>query len=412
MKVYRVGGWVRDHLLGVPTADCDWVVVGGAEEEMLAKGFRRVGKDFPVYLHPETHEEYALARTERKQGRGYTGFAVDAARSVTLEQDLARRDLTINAMAEDADGTLIDPYGGRADLARGILRHVTGAFVEDPLRVLRVARFAARLDFTVAPETLALMRTMAASGELATLTPERVWRELERALGEAHPQRFFEVLRECGALVAVLPEIDALFGVPQPAVHHPEVDCGAHLLLCLEEAARVGAGGRVRFAVLTHDLGKATTPAASLPRHIGHEERSVALLEALARRLRVPQAHRELAVLVARHHTTVHRALELRHSTLVDLLDRVDAWRRPERLDELLEACAIDARGRGGRAGVPYPQAARVRWAARHARTVDVGALVTAHGAGPHLRGLVRQARIATLATAPEDWRDDPQAQV
>lgn len=397
MKAYRVGGWVRDRLLGVATADCDWVVVGGSDEEMLELGFRRVGKDFPVYLHPETHEEYALARIERKQGRGYTGFAVDAARHVTLEQDLARRDLTINAMAEDSDGSLIDPYRGREDLARGILRHVTAAFAEDPLRVLRVARFAARLDFAVAPETMALMRTMSASGELSTLAPERVWRELERALGECHPHRFFEVLRECGALREVLPEVDALFGVPQPAGHHPEIDCGAHLLLCLAAAVRAGANGRVRFAVLTHDLGKADTPPEILPRHIGHEERGVRLIESLAARLRVPQAHRQLAVLVARHHTTVHRALELRHSTLVDLLDKVDAWRRPERLEELLQACEIDARGRAGRADAPYPQAARLRRAADRARAVDVAALVAAHGAGPQLRDVVRQARIDAL---------------
>ena len=411
MQVYRVGGYVRDRLLGVPTVDCDWVVVGASEDEMLAQGFRRVGKDFPVFLHPETHEEYALARTERKHGTGYTGFTVDAARSVTLEEDLARRDLTINAMAEDADGSLIDPYHGRSDLEQGILRHVTAAFVEDPLRALRVARFAARFDFTVAPETMALMAAITASGELATLTPERVWRELERALGERYPQRFFTVLRECGALRVVLPEVDALFGVPQPAHHHPEIDCGAHLLLCLEQAALHGANGRVRFAVLTHDLGKATTPPARLPQHIGHEERSVDLLLALCARLRVPQAHRELATLVARHHTNVHRALELRPGTLVDLLDKVDAWRRPERFEEMLLACEIDARGRAGLDNAPYPQAARMRWAARHARTVDVAALVARHGPGPQIRQLLRDARVAALKSAPPDWRDEAQLQ-
>jgi len=411
VQVYRVGGYVRDRLLGVPTVDCDWVVVGGSEDEMLAQGFRRVGKDFPVFLHPETHEEYALARTERKHGKGYTGFTVDAARSVTLEQDLARRDLTINAMAEAADGSLIDPYHGRADLERGVLRHVTAAFVEDPLRALRVARFAARFDFTVAPETMALMTAITASGELATLTPERVWRELERALGERYPQRFVTVLRECGALRVVLPEVDALFGVPQPAHHHPEVDCGAHLLLCLEQAALRGANGRVRFAVLTHDLGKATTPPARLPQHIGHEERGVGLLHALCERLRVPQAHRELATLVARHHTNVHRALELRPGTLVDLLDKVDAWRRPDRFEEMLLACEIDARGRGGLGDAAYPQAARMRWAARHARAVDVAALVARHGAGPQIRQLLREARVAALKSAPPDWRDAAQLQ-
>lgn len=411
MEVYRVGGYVRDRLLGVPTVDCDWVVVGASEDEMLARGFRRVGKDFPVFLHPETHEEYALARTERKHGTGYTGFTVDAARSVTLEQDLARRDLTINAMAEAADGSLIDPYHGRADLARGILRHVTGAFVEDPLRALRVARFAARFDFKVAPETMALMAAITASGELATLTPERVWRELERALGERYPQRFFTVLRECGALRVVLPEVDALFGVPQPAHHHPEIDCGAHLLLCLEQAALRDANGRVRFAVLTHDLGKATTPASRLPRHIGHEERSVRLLQALCERLRVPQAHRELATLVARHHTNVHRALELRPGTLVDILDRLDAWRRLDRFEEILLACEIDARGRAGLESAPYPQAERLRWAARHARAVDVAALVALHGAGPQIRQLLRDARVGALKSAPRDWGESVQLQ-
>lgn len=400
MKIYRVGGVVRDRLLGLPTVDCDWVVVGASEDEMLAQGFRRVGKDFPVFLHPETQEEYALARTERKQGRGYTGFSVDAARSVTLEQDLSRRDLTINAMAEDADGRVIDPYGGQRDLADRVLRHVTGAFVEDPLRALRVARFAARLDFTVAPETLALMRDIAASGELATLTPERVWRELERALGEPHPARFFEVLRDCGALAAVLPEVDALFGVPQPPRHHPEIDCGAHLLLCLREAARRGASTRVRYAVLTHDLGKATTPAAMLPQHIGHEERSVRLTNALCERLRVPQAFRELAVIVAREHTNVHRALELRHTTIIDLLERMDAFRRGERLADILLACEIDARGRAGLADREYPQSARLLRAFDLARAVDVGALVATHGPGPKIKEALRAARVAALHDA------------
>ena len=400
MQIYRVGGAVRDHLLGLPTVDCDWVVVGASADEMLALGYRRVGKDFPVFLHPDTQEEYALARTERKQGRGYTGFAVDAARSVTLEEDLARRDLTINAMAEDADGRLVDPYGGQRDLAARVLRHVTAAFVEDPLRTLRVARFAARFDFTVAPETLALMREITASGELATLTPERVWRELERALGEPHPARFFAVLRDCGALAVVLPEVDALFGVPQPARHHPEIDCGAHLLLCLAQAVRLGAAPRVRFAVLTHDLGKGTTPPAMLPKHIGHEDRSVRLLNALCDRLRVPQALRELAAIVAREHTNVHRGLELRHATIVDLLDRMDAFRRPERVDDILLACEIDARGRAGLEDRDYPQVTRLRRAFDIARAVDVAALVAAHGPGPQIKRLLREARIAALKSA------------
>jgi len=400
MKIYRVGGAVRDRLLGLPIVDCDWVVVGAGEEEMLALGYRRVGRDFPVFLHPQTQEEYALARTERKHGRGYTGFIVDTARSVTLEQDLARRDLTLNAMAEDADGRIIDPYGGQRDLAAGVLRHVTAAFAEDPLRTLRVARFAARFDFSVAPETQALMREITASGELATLTPERVWRELERALGEPYPARFFDVLRDCGALAVVLPEVDALFGVPQPAQHHPEIDCGVHLLLCLGQAARLGASTRVRFAVLTHDLGKGTTPPTMLPRHLGHEDRSVQLLNALCARLRVPQAYRELAVIVAREHTNVHRGLELRHSTLVDLFERMDVFRRPERFDEILLACEIDARGRAGLEDRDYPQAARLRRAFDIARAVDVAPLVAAHGAGPKIRGLLREARIAALKSA------------
>ncbi len=403
MKIYRVGGAVRDRLLGLPIVDCDWVVVGASEDEMLAQGYTRVGKDFPVFLHPDTHEEYALARTERKQGSGYTGFAVDVARSVTLEQDLARRDLTINAMAEEADGTIIDPYGGRRDLAQRVLRHVTAAFTEDPLRALRVGRFAARFDFTVAPETMALMRAITASGELDTLTPERVWRELERALGEAHPQRFFEVLRECGALRVVLPEVDALFGVPQPAQHHPEIDCGAHLMLCLAAAARAGADARVRFAVLVHDLGKATTPAAKLPQHIGHEERSVGLLNGLCDRLRVPQACRELAVLVARHHTNVHRALELKASTVVDLLDKLDAYRRPARFEECLLACECDARGRAGFEDRPYPQAARLREALVVTREIDVAAIVAEHGPGPQIKTLLREARIMALKAVSRD---------
>lgn len=400
MKIYRVGGAVRDRLLGLPTADSDWVVVGASEEEMLASGYRRVGRDFPVFLHPTTQEEYALARTERKSGRGYTGFAVDTARSVTLEQDLARRDLTINAMAEDADGRIIDPYGGRRDLAAGVLRHVTDAFAEDPLRTLRVARFAARFDFRVAPETLALMRKITAGGELATLTPERVWRELERALDEAHPARFFEVLRDCGALAVVLPEVDALFGIPQPVEHHPEVDCGIHLMLCLTLAARLAAPTRVRFAVLTHDLGKAATPKAMLPQHIGHEARSVPLIEALCERLRVPQALRQLSVLVAREHGNVHRSLELRPGTLVTLLERLDAFRRPARLEDVLFACEIDARGRAGRAECDYPQADRVRRAFELARGVDVAALVAAHGPGPKIKALVHEARVAALKRA------------
>ena len=404
MKIYKVGGAVRDRLLGIPGKDCDWVVVGATAEEMTALGYRQVGQDFPVFLHPVTHEEYALARTERKQGRGYRGFAVDAARHVTLEQDLARRDLTINAMAEDDTGQVIDPYGGQRDLAAGVLRHVTDAFVEDPLRVLRVARFAARLGFPVAPETVALMRRLADSGELSTLAPERIWRELERALGEPYPERFIEVLRECGALRALLPEIDALFGVPQPEKHHPEIDTGLHLLLCLRQAARKAASPEVRYAVLLHDLGKALTPHELWPAHHGHEAHSATLADAVSKRLRAPQAWRELAVLVARHHLTVHRACGLKPSTLVDLLEALDAFRRPARVAEVLAACEIDAQGRTGLEERAYPSRAHLEWAMGVLSRLDLKSVVASLPAGRHVGEAVREARIAALAAArPEE---------
>lgn len=400
MRVYKVGGAVRDRLLGIASKDCDWVVVGATAEEMTALGYRQVGQDFPVFLHPETHEEYALARTERKHGTGYRGFAVDAARHVTLEQDLARRDLTINAMAEDDAGQIIDPYGGQKDLAAGVLRHVTGAFVEDPLRVLRVARFAARLGFPVAPETLALMRRIAEGGELSTLAPERIWRELERALAEPYPERFIEVLRDCGALRALLPEVDALFGVPQPPRHHPEIDTGLHVLLCLRQAARKAASLPVRYAVLLHDLGKALTPAEELPAHHGHEARSATLAEAVSKRLRAPVACRELAVLVARHHLTIHRARELKPSTLVDLLETLDAFRRPERWAEVLAACEIDAQGRTGLEDRPYPSRPHLEQALAVLGTLDLKSLVAALPPGRQVREVIRDARITALIAA------------
>ncbi len=400
MEIYKVGGAVRDRLLGIASKDCDWVVVGGTPEALLDLGYRQVGQDFPVFLHPDTQEEYALARTERKRGTGYRGFEVDASTSVTLEEDLARRDLTINAMAEDGAGRIIDPYGGQRDLTGGVLRHVTAAFAEDPLRVLRVARFAARFGFPVAPGTTALMRELSASGELATLAAERLWRELERALGEPYPERFVEVLRECGALKALLPEIDALFGVPQPAQHHPEVDCGAHLLLCLHQAARREASTRVRYAVLLHDLGKATTPAEILPSHYGHQASSARLAEAVSIRLRAPQAYRELAVLVARHHPVVHQAQILRPSTTVDLFEQLDAFRRPERFEEILEACQIDATGRGGKQDEPYPQADFLRAALARLLTLDVRAVVAKAGGGPAVKEAIRSARITLLKQA------------
>jgi tRNA nucleotidyltransferase (CCA-adding enzyme) len=394
VKVYQVGGCVRDRLLGLPVQDRDWVVVGATPEELRARGFRPVGKDFPVFLHPETGEEYALARTERKTGPGYTGFAVHASPEVTLEEDLRRRDLTINAMAIDQAGAIIDPYHGREDLSRGVLRHVSPAFVEDPVRVLRVARFAARYGFAVAEETAALLRTMVEAGEVDALTPERVWAELERALGEPLPGRFLEVLRACGALARLFPEIEALFGVPQPAEHHPEIDTGRHLLLVLAQAARLSPDPRVRFAALVHDLGKGTTPAAEWPRHRGHEERGVALVERLCRRYRAPREYRDLGVLTARYHGQIHRALELRAATTLDLLEAADALRRPERFERLLLACEADFRGRPGYEDRPYPQAGRLRAARAAAAAVAARPLLEQGLAGARLAERLRLLRI------------------
>jgi len=362
VDIYLVGGAVRDSLLGRPVAERDWVVVGATPEELQAQGFTPVGRDFPVFLHPHTREEHALARLERKTGPGYRGFVTEFAPDVTLEQDLARRDLTINAMAQAADGHLIDPHGGRADLERRVLRHVSPAFVEDPVRILRIARFLARfahLGFSVAAETLELMRQMSASGELDALVPERVWRELARLLGEPTPRAGIELLRECGALRIVLPELDALFGVPQSPKWHPEVDTGEHVLLALQVAAGRAAPVSVRFAVLMHDLGKALTPRSEWPKHIAHEARGVPAIESLCQRLRVPQEHRDLALLASRFHTHVHRGLELRATTLLEVLESADAFRRPGRFAELLEVCECDARGRLGFADQPYPQRAR-----------------------------------------------------
>ncbi|MCC7410526.1 MAG: multifunctional CCA addition/repair protein [Gammaproteobacteria bacterium] len=398
MKTYKVGGAVRDRLLGRAVADVDWVVVGATPEELIALGYKPVGRDFPVFLHPRTGEEHALARTERKIGRGHTGFSFDTAARVTLEDDLRRRDLTINAMAETEDGKLIDPHGGKRDLDTGVLRHVSPAFVEDPLRVLRVARFAARLGFTVAEETLALMRGISASGELGTLSPERIWSELERALGEQAPRRFVEVLRECGALAAVLPEIDCLFGVPQPERHHPEVDTGVHVLLALDQAARLSPDARVRFAVLVHDLGKGLTARDAWPRHVGHEDAGARMVETLCARLRAPRDFRELALLAARFHGHCHRAAELRPGTVVELIERTDALRRPERFELFLLACEADARGRAGRAERPYPQAGRLRLARDAAAAVAAADLVAAGVTGAALGDKLRQRRIAAVA--------------
>ncbi|WP_018078115.1 multifunctional CCA addition/repair protein [Thiobacillus denitrificans] len=401
MKAYIVGGAVRDRLLGLPLADRDYVVVGATPDDMIALGYQPVGKDFPVFLHPQTHEEYALARTERKSGRGYKGFKVYAAPDVTLEEDLRRRDLTINAMAEDAAGTLVDPYGGQDDLAARVFRHVSGTFAEDPVRILRVARFAARFtDFAVAPETNVLMRQMVDNGEVDALVPERVWQEVARGLMEAQPSRMFQVLRDCGALVRLFPEIDRLFGVPQPPEHHPEVDTGVHVMRVVDWAARQGFSLPVRFAALTHDLGKGTTPPEQWPRHHGHEARSADLVRALSERIRVPADCRELAVAVAREHGNVQRALELRAGTVVELLERVDAFRRPERFEEFLRACECDFRGRPGYEDKAFPAPEYLRQALQAAQTIDAAGV--ARQADPaRIRDAIFQARTQAVAA----WR-------
>ncbi len=399
---YRVGGAVRDRLLGRPGADNDFVVVGATPEAMVALGFRPVGKDFPVFLHPDTHEEYALARTERKSGRGYRGFVVHADPGVTLEEDLRRRDLTINAMAEDADGQLIDPYNGRADLDARLLRHVSPAFVEDPVRLLRVARFAARyatFGFRVAGETMALLRQMVADGEVAHLVPERVWAELDSALREATPSAFLRVLRDTGALAVLLPEVDQLYGVPQRAEFHPEVDTGLHQELVSDMAARLAPGDSVvGYAALLHDLGKGVTSTDLLPRHIGHEHAGVPLVEAVNARLKAPREHAELARLACKHHLDAHRALELRASTTVDLLTRLDAFRRPERFERFLTVCEADKRGRAGHADAAYPQAQRLRDARAAAAGIDTRAIAAEGLDGPAIAGRIRQARIGAVA--------------
>ncbi len=400
MKVYMVGGAVRDKLLGLPVTDRDWVVVGATPERMSAQGFLPVGKDFPVFLHPETHEEYALARTERKVARGYTGFIFHAAPDVTLEQDLARRDLTINAMAMTSDGEVIDPYGGRRDLQQRILRHVSPAFVEDPVRILRVARFATRFaaqGFRIAPETMELMKQMVEAGEVDALVPERIWVELRRALEEAAPARFFEVLRECGALQRIFPEIEQLFGVPQPEKHHPEVDTGVHTLLVVNQAAALSSDLEVRFAALVHDLGKGTTPREQWPRHVGHEERGVPLVEQLCERLRVPGKCRELALLVTRYHLYFHRAAELRCTTMLDLLQKLDAFRRPQRFEQFLVTCEADSRGRFGYEKRKPPQLDIFRAAYKAAAAVSPSELVAQGLKGAAIAKALRQQRCAAI---------------
>ncbi len=399
MRTFRVGGAVRDALLGLPVNDEDWVVVGATPDDMILSGFLPVGKDFPVFLHPETREEYALARTERKSGRGYHGFTFHTSPDVTLEQDLARRDLTINAIAQAEDGSLIDPFGGQQDLRRKVLRHVTESFREDPVRILRVARFAARFhEFTVAPETLELMRAMVHEGEADHLVPERVWQELARGLMEARPSRMFEVLRDCHALARVLPEVDRLWGVPQRADYHPEIDTGVHNMMVLDMSARLAAPLPVRFACLTHDLGKGTTPKEVLPRHIGHEERSADLLKKLCNRLRVPNECRELADVVAREHGNIHRSQEFGAAAIVRLLERCDAFRKPERFEQILLACECDARGRLGLEEQAYPQRQRLLSALAAARSVDT-AVVAAQARDAGLAGDAIGARIHEART-------------
>jgi len=397
---YKVGGAVRDRMLKLPVKDIDWVVVGASPEQMEAAGYRAVGKDFPVFLHPDSNEEYALARTERKTAPGYTGFAFYAAADVSLEQDLLRRDLTINAMAEDSQGRIIDPYGGLADLQGRLLRHVSPAFVEDPVRILRLARFAARfspLGFTVAAETMQLMRQMVNDGEVDALVAERVWQETARALGEDSPQTYFQILRECGALERIFPEIEQLFGVPQPAEYHPEIDTGLHTLLVLEQAAGLSTAPPVRFAALVHDLGKGTTPEAEWPQHIAHEARGVPLVKALCDRLRVPRDYRDLALLVTEYHLHFHRAAELKASTLVDLLSSLDIYRKPDRFEQWLLACEADSRGRPGYEERILLQPDLLREAAGVCRTVEARAYAQQGLKGPAIADAVRLERIKQL---------------
>jgi tRNA nucleotidyltransferase (CCA-adding enzyme) len=401
-QTYLVGGAVRDRVLGLPVQDRDWVVVGASPQALIAAGYQPVGKDFPVFLHPQTREEVALARTERKTAAGYHGFAFHAAPDVTLEQDLARRDLTINAMAEDEAGKLIDPYGGQRDIQDRVLRHVSPAFAEDPVRILRLARFAARFaDFTVAPETVALMRDMVAAGEVDALVPERVWQELSRGLMEQKPSRMFEVLREAGALARLLPEVEALLGVPQPEAHHPEIDTGIHLLMVLDQCALQGAPLTVRYACLCHDLGKGTTRKEELPRHIAHEVRSEKLARKVSERWKVPTDCRELAELVAREHTHVHQSSGFGAEARLRLLERCDAWRRPQRFAEALWACECDARGRLGLEDRPYPQRQRLLDDLAATQAVDLAAVsaeAVARGAkGPAIGAAVKAARLRAL---------------
>jgi tRNA nucleotidyltransferase (CCA-adding enzyme) len=399
MQIYAVGGCVRDELLGLPIQDRDWVVVGAAPQQMIDAGYLPVGKDFPVFLHPHTKEEYALARTERKTAAGYHGFVFHTDASVTLEQDLTRRDFTVNAIAKAADGTLIDPFNGQADLKAKIFRHVSPAFSEDPVRILRLARLMARFThFEVADETMALAHDMVAAGEVDALVPERVWQELARGLMAARPSRMVEVLRECGALQKILPELDALWGVPQRPEYHPEIDTGVHVMMVIDMAARMELPLAARFAALTHDLGKGTTPADVLPKHIGHEERSVQLIRHVCERLRVPVECKELALVVAAEHGNIHRGMELDAAAVTRLLERCDGLRKPERFAQIVKACEADKRGRLGLQDAPYPQAARLQAALQAARAVDAGAVAAQFaGQSEKIKQAVHQARVEAV---------------
>lgn len=398
MKVFTVGGAVRDQLLGIPVKDRDFVVVGSSPEEMLANGYRAVGKDFPVFLHPNTHEEYALARTERKTSLGYKGFKVHASPDVTIEEDLARRDLTINAMAMDSDGKLIDPYHGREDLAAKIFRHVSPAFSEDPVRILRAARFCARFpEFRVADETLLLMKDMVINGEVDSLVPERVWMELSKGLMESKPSLMFELLRSCGALKIILPELDRLWGIPQPAQHHPEIDTGLHVMMVVDYAASRNFSLSVRFAALTHDLGKGTTPKEILPRHIGHEIRSVDILKVLCQRLRVPNECKDLASLVAKFHGKVHQVMGMRNNKLLNFLQEVDALRQPGRFEEFLRACESDSRGRIGFQDCPIPEADYLLNALQIVQEVNAGEIAKRFTEPERIKQAVYEARLSAL---------------
>lgn len=398
MKTYCVGGAVRDELLGLPVKDIDFVVVGTTPQAMLEAGYRPVGKDFPVFLHPNTHDEYALARTERKTGAGYKGFAIHASPEVTLEEDLARRDFTINAIAKDAQGNLIDPFNGQADIQAKVLRHVSDAFAEDPVRILRAARFSARFtEFAVAPETMALMRKMVDNGEVDALVPERVWQELSKGLMEQKPSRMFEVLRSCGALQKILPELDKLWGVPQPPQHHPEIDTGVHVMMVIDYAAKQNFTLPVRFAALVHDLGKGTTPKEVLPRHIGHEIRSVDLLKNVAKRLRVPNDCKELAVIVARFHGKLHQTLKMKPSTLVEFLTELDAFRQPERFNYFLKACECDSRGRTGLENCELPETDLILVALQAASSIDAGAVAKQHTEPEKIKQAVFLARLEAV---------------